>query len=165
MKVYVLLADKGTLNPQAGTLNLLNAGWSQTPLLQNPIIPGGAGTPPMAVAVFFEVDHSDCNHPIELVLELRTEDGHPVVMPGTPDQQPMRISQYITVPSPGGAPMGTPGVGNALFEFQPGLSLTLGGYRWEVTLAGKHEDAWVTSFRVISAPSPTQVTFGRTEAS
>ena len=30
MKVHVLLADKGTNNPQAGTLNLLNAGWGVT---------------------------------------------------------------------------------------------------------------------------------------
>ena len=157
MKVQILLADKGTQNPQAGTLNLLNVGWSQTGL-SSPA-PGVSITPAHAVAVFYEVEPHHCNHPIDLLLELVTQDGHEVQLPGPAGPQPMRVTQQITIPSPGGAPSGTPGSGNTLLEVQPGLPLSPGGYEWRVTLAGEHREEWSASFRVVAPPN-SQPVFG-----
>ncbi len=153
MRVQILLADKGTRNPGQGTLNLLNVGWSQTPLRPAPpMVPGGLITGPHAVAIFFEIEHQYCNHPIELVLSLLTEDGPTVQLPGPAGPQEMRIRQMVTVMSPGGVPIGTPGNGNAIVEIFPGLPLRPGGYRWNVTLAGKEGEDWFAPFRVVPPP-------------
>jgi hypothetical protein len=160
MKVEVLLADKGTLNQPQGTLNLLNVGWKQTVLQPSPLGPGMFMTAPHAVAVFFEVEPRHCNHPIELVLSLLTEDGNPVQLPGPAGPQELRISQRPTIPSPGGMPTGSPGSGNALVEIFPGLPLAPGGYRWQVMLDGEHDENWFASFRVNPPPLPPTVVFG-----
>lgn len=149
MKVTVLLADKGTQNPLQGTLNLLNAGWAQTML--TPIAPGVLVTGPMAVAVFFEVEPRHCNHPIELLVELWTQDGEVVQVPGPAGPQPMRLQHSLTVASPGGVPAGTPGMANALLELA-GLPLRPDGYEWRVSLAGEHEAAWSARFVVVAPP-------------
>jgi hypothetical protein len=161
MKVSVVLADKATNNPQAGTLNILNAGWVQTQLVPHPLAPQGQLiTAPHIVAVFFEVEHSLCNAPIELVLELLTEDGQPVLVPQPTGPQPVRVVSVVTVPSPAMAPIAAPGTGNAMIEIFPGLPIPPGGYRWNVTLAGEHHEEWYAAFRVVPAPQMPQITFG-----
>jgi hypothetical protein len=161
MKVSVVLADKGTNNPQQGTLNLLNAGWVQTQLTSSPLVPGALVTPPHAVAIFFEVEHSLCNRPIEIVLALLTEDGRPVEVPSaTGGEQQVTVGSVVTVPSPAMAPLGTPGTGNALIEIFPGLLVPPGGYRWNVTLAGEHHEEWFAAFRVLPPPQMPSFTFG-----
>ena len=164
MKASVLLADKGTINPQQGTLNLLNAGWVQTQLIQNPMAPGGLLTPPHAVAVFFEVEHALCNRPIELVLALLTEDGQPVQMPTPTGAQELRISTFVTVPSPAMASIGTPGTGNSLIEIMPGLLVSPGAYRWHASLGGEHHEEWFAAFRVLPPPQMPSFTFGAAAA-
>lgn len=168
MKVSVLLADKGTQNPQAGTLNLLNVGWAQTVLRPVPVPgmgPAGPAmqvqllTPPQTVVVFFEVDYPHCNHPIELVLELVDQDGRPVVVPGQAGPQPMRITQTITVVSPAGAPIGSPGVGNTMLEVFPGLPLQPGIYYWHVEVAGEHHEGWDVRFHVLPPQQQPSFTF------
>jgi len=154
MRLSVLLADKGTNNPQAGTLNLLNIGWKSTVLIPAAGIPGGLLTPPHAVAVFFEVEHQRCNRPIDLVLRLVTEDGAPVVVPSPSGEQPLVVTQRITVVSPPGVPLGTLGAGNALIEIMPGLPLQPGGYRWEATLDGETDENWTATFRASPPPQP-----------
>lgn len=149
MKVTVLLADKGTSNPLQGTLNLLNAGWGQTML--TPVAPGVLVTGPQAVAVFFEVEPRYCNRPIELLMELWTQDGEVVAVPGPAGPQPMRIQHSLVVPTPGGVPAGTPGTGNTLLELA-GLPLTPGGYEWRVSLAGDHQADWAARFFVVAPP-------------
>lgn len=161
MKVTVLLADKGTPNAQQGTLNLLNVGWSQTSLRPaGAMFPGGFLTPPFAVAIFYEVDPRHCNHQIELVLELLNEDGHPVQIPGPTGPQDMKITQQMTVPSPAGMPMGSPGRGNSLIEIMPGLALAPGGYEWRASLAAEHDENWSAHFRVLAPPTAPVVGFG-----
>lgn len=165
MNVSVILADRGTANPPAGTLNLLNAGWSVTTLQPapgagGPFAPGGTLTPPHTVAAFYEVDYQHCNHPIDFVLELLSEDGLPVHLPGPDGPQPMRMQRSITVASPGGLPVGTPGTGNTMLEVFPGLPLGPGAYIWRVTLAGEHRDGWETRFDVQAAPPTPQAQFG-----
>ena len=157
MKISVVLADRGTANPHNGSLNLLGVGWHTTQLVLSPT---GPMTPPHVVVVFFEVDNSDCNHAIPLELVLLTEDGQPVIVPGLPGNGELRMTHYVTVPSPGGAPMGTPGTGNAMIEIQAGLPLNPGGYRWNVTLAGRHDEEWFTAFRVNPMPQAPAIIFG-----
>jgi len=168
MKLSILLADKGTANPQQGTLNLLNVGWVQTQLVPSPVplpgVQGGLITPPHAVVVFFEVEPAFCNRPIELVLSLLTDDGQPVEMPGPMGEQPVRVSSVVTVPSPAMAPIGSPGTGNALIEIFPGLLVPPGAYRWDATLAGEHHDEWFVSFRVLPPPQMPTFTFGAAAA-
>jgi hypothetical protein len=157
VNVSVILADRGTPNPQNATLNLLGAGWRNTQLqaTQNGIL-----TPPHVVVVFFEVDYAECNHVIPLELALLTEDGKPVTLPGIPGDGELRMTHYVTVPSPGGAPLGTPGNGNAMIEIFPGLPLSPGGYRWNVTFAGKHEEEWYAAFRVNPLQQAPAMVFG-----
>lgn len=164
MKVSVLLADKGTQNPQ-GTVNLLNLGWSQTVLQPKPLnmpIPNALITPPMVVAVFYEVEHTRCNHPIELILSLVTEDGEPVSLPGPAGPQPMEIRQQRVIQTPAGSPIATPGTGNTLLEIFPGLPLQPGGYAWTVGLDGLREDYWSASFRVLQPQVPPVFQLGGT---
>jgi hypothetical protein len=157
VKVSVVLAERGTTNPNSGTLNLLGAGWRNAQLQQTP---AGVLTTPHVVVVFFEVDYSDCNHVIELELALLTEDAKPVYIPGLPGDGELKMTHYVTVPSPGGAPMGTPGHGNAMVEIFPGLPLSPGGYRWHVSLAGKHEEEWFAAFRVMPLSQGPAIVFG-----
>jgi len=155
MRLSVLLADKGTNNPAAGTLNLLNVGWKQTRLNPAPMVPGGFITPPHAIAIFFEVEHQRCNHSISLVLRLTNEDGQTVQVPGPSGMQDLVITQTLTVVSPPGVPMGTLAPGNALVEILPGLPIPPGGYRWEVKLDGEEHDDWIATFRVTESSQPT----------
>jgi hypothetical protein len=156
MKVLVLMADKGTVNPQQGTLNLLNAGWTQTQLRPvGPMVPGGYLTPPHAVAAFFEVEPKYCNRPVDLVFELVDQDGHAVEVPAPAGPQPMRVTQQIFIQSHAGMPIGSPGIGNALIEIVPGLAIPPGGYQWRVELAGETSGDWSTSFRVSAILPPS----------
>jgi hypothetical protein len=160
VKVTVLLADKGTNDPTRATLNLLGAGWSAQPAL---IALGPEGPisviPPHAVAVFFEVDPRHCNHAIEFVLELVTQDGQPVEVPGPAGPQIMRLAQPITVVSPAGMPIASPGVGNALLEFAA-LPIQPGGYEWRATLAGEHQEDWSARFHVLATQQLQPPVFG-----
>ena len=90
MKVYVLLADKGKANPQAGTLDLLNAGWVVTGY--GPMTQVGQATHPQAVAIFYEVELSRCNKDLVLAVELLTEDGQQVMFPQLPGGPPRHPS-------------------------------------------------------------------------
>jgi hypothetical protein len=160
VKVSVLLADKGSVNVQQGTLNLLNVGWTQTPLRPaGAMIPGGYMTPAQAVAIFFEVDHKRCNREISLVLELINDDGRPVEVDGPAGPQKIQIAQSIVVQSPAGMPIGSPGTGNALIEIIPGLALPPGGYEWKVILDGQRDEDWSAHFVVLPVP-PSPPTFG-----
>ena len=161
MKVTVLLADKGTANPQQGTLNLLNVGWWQTVLHPaGPMVPGGFLTAPHAVAVFLELEHQYCNRPTELVLSLVDEDGRAVQVPGPGGGQELRIAQQITVSSPAGVPIGTPGRGTSMIEIVPGLAVGPGGYEWIATFAGEHRQEWGAQFRVLPPVQPPDATIG-----
>jgi len=160
MRVSALLADKGTANPAAGTLNLLNVGWVQTTLVTHPMAPGALITPPHAVAVFFEAEHQFCNRPIELVLALLDEDARPVKVPNPAGAQEIRIASVTTIPSPAMAPLASPGTGNALIDVFPGLMIPPGSYRWNVTLGGEQGEDWFAAFRVLPAPQAPTLTFG-----
>lgn len=152
MKVFVLLADRGTPNPQGGTLNLLGVGWSTTTLTAGAIpVPI---TPPHVVVVFFEADLSECNRPVPVELSLVNEDGLQVELPGPAGLQAMRIVQEINVGSPPGLPTGTPGRANLMVDIMPGLPLVPGGYAWRVKVDGDGREEWRAGFRVVGQPQP-----------
>ena len=86
VKLYVLLADRGTHNPQNGTLSLLNVGWAVTQLRRHMNQgPAGPGQPlmtaPYVVVVFMEAELGMCNKTLTLEMELLTEDGDVVENP------------------------------------------------------------------------------------
>ena len=162
LRLHVLLADRGTQNPQGGTLNLLNAGWSVTQLrrLAGPSAPPWAPlvTGPQVVVVFLEAELAMCNRPILLEIELVSEDGDVVHVPGPAAPQPVRLEQRLIVPSPPGVPTGFPGRATAMMELPTGLPLAPGIYRWQAKVDGREEEAWSAHFYVAAPPEPA--TFG-----
>ncbi|MGH9105572.1 MAG: hypothetical protein ACRDZX_06990 [Acidimicrobiales bacterium] len=159
VKLYVLLADRGTQNPHNGTLSLLNVGWAVTQLrrLHGPGAPPGIAplvTGPQVVVVFIEAELAMCNRALLLQIELLTEDGNVVGIPGPPGQQAVRLEQAIMVPSPPGLPTGFPGRATAMMELPTGLPLAPGSYRWQARVNGKEEDDWSAHLYVAAPPQP-----------
>jgi hypothetical protein len=163
VKIYVLLADRGTHNTQTGTLSLLNVGWAVTHLRPSP----GQGsadpatplvTGPYVVVVFIEAELGMCNKTLMLQVELLTEDGQVVSIPGPAGAQAVRLEQPIIVPSPPGVPTGFPGHATAMMELPTGLPLGPGIYRWQASMNGRIEDDWSAHFYVAAPPQPA--TFG-----
>jgi hypothetical protein len=163
VKIYVLLADRGTHNTQTGTLNLLNVGWAITHLRPPP---GQAGpetasaltTGPSVVVVFIEAELAMCNKTLSLEIELLTEDGQVVAIPGPAGPQAVRLEQPIIVPSPPGVPTGFPGHATAMMELPTGIPLAAGIYRWQARVNARVEDEWSAQFYVAAPPQPP--TFG-----
>ncbi len=163
VKIYVLLADRGTQSSHNGTLNLLNVGWAVTHLRRamGPAVPPAAAllvTGPQVVVVLMEAELAMCNRPLTLVIELRTEDGDVVEIPGAAEPQAVRLEQQIMVPSPAGVPTGFPGRATAMMDLPTGLPLAPGIYRWQASVNGKEEDDWSARFYVAAPPQPP--TFG-----
>ena len=87
VKIYVLLADKGAQNPHNGTLSLLNVGWTVTQLRRSmgPSVAVGAQpllTGPQVVVVLIEAELAMCNKSLTLEIELLSDDGDIVEIPG-----------------------------------------------------------------------------------
>lgn len=163
VKLYVLLADRGVQNAQTGTVSLLNVGWTVTQLrrVMGPGVPPGIAplvTGPQVVVVFIEAELAMCNRALTLQMELLTEDGLVVDIPGPSGPQPVRLDQPIMVPSPSGVPTGFPGRATAMMELPTGLPLAPGIYRWQARVNGKEEDDWSARFYVAAPPQPP--TFG-----
>jgi hypothetical protein len=167
VKIYVLLADKGTQNPHNGTLSLLNVGWAVTQL-RRPIGPSTAEgaqpllTGPQVVVVLIEAELAMCNRSLTLEIELLTEDGDIVEIPGPGGSQAVRLEQPLMVPSPSGVPTGFPGRATAMMDLPTGLPLAPGIYRWQARVNGKEEDDWSAHFYV--AGPPQAPTFGFSSA-
>jgi hypothetical protein len=163
VKIYVLLADRGTHNTQTGTLSLLNVGWAVTQLRPSPGQPlAGPAAPlvtgPNVVVVFIEAELGMCNKTLTLEVELLTEDGEVVSIAGPNGPQAVRLEQPIMVPSPPGVPTGFPGHATAMMELPTGLPLPAGIYRWQATINGRMQDDWSAHFYVAAPPQPA--TFG-----
>jgi hypothetical protein len=163
LKIYVLLAERGTHNTDTGTLSLLNVGWAVTPLRRPPgqlaADPApGLVTGPYVVVVLIEAELGMCNRTLTLEVELLTEDGHVVAIQGPAGAQAVRLEQAIIVPSPPGVPTGFPGHATAMMELPTGLPLAPGIYRWQARVNGRVEDDWSAHFFVAAPPQPP--TFG-----
>jgi hypothetical protein len=99
-----------------------------------------------------------CNKPLALEVELLTEDGVVVEIPGPQGPQAVRLQQQIMVPSPAGVPTGFPGHATSMTDLPTGLPLPPGIYRWRARVNGKSEDDWSACFYVAAPPQPP--TFG-----
>lgn len=137
MNISVILADVARPNgPAAGSLNLLNAGWTVTTGF--PLAEGGYALPPQAVAAFIEATWDQLNRPHPVVLELVDDEGHHAELI-TDQAQAARIDHEITIPPVAGAPNGTPGLGTFVMELGPGairIPATRRRYVWRVSIAG-----------------------------
>lgn len=163
MKVYVLLADRGTHNTQTGTLSLLNVGWAVTQLRRPAGLPNIEPVPtlvtgPYVVVVFIEAELAMCNKTLTLEIELVSEDGELVAIPGPAGAQAVRLEQPIMVPSPPGVPTGFPGHASAMMDLPTGLPLAPGIYRWQARVNARVDDDWSALFYVAGPPPPA--TFG-----
>jgi hypothetical protein len=163
VKIYVLLADRGTHNTQTGTLNLLNVGWAITYLRPSPGVTGPDAalalvTGSSVVVVFVEAELAMCNKTLKLEIELLTEDGQVVAIPGPAGPQAVRLEQSIIVPSPPGVPTGFPGHATAMMELSTGIPLAPGIYRWQARVNSRGEDDWSARFYVAAPLQPP--TFG-----
>ena len=83
------------------------------------------------VVVFIEAELAMCNKTLKLEIELLTEDGQVVAIPGPAGPQAVRLEQSIIVPSPPGVPTGFPGHATAMMELSNGIPLGPGIYRWQ----------------------------------
>jgi hypothetical protein len=142
---------------------LLNVGWAVTQLrraMSPGVTMGGSPllTGPQVVVVLIEAELAMCNKSLTLEIELLTEDGEVVEIPGPAGAQAVRLEQSLMVPSPSGVPTGFPGRATAMMELPTGLPLSPGIYRWQARVNGKEEDDWSARFYV--AAPPQAPTFG-----
>jgi hypothetical protein len=152
VKVNVILADMGQNDP-SGKLNILGAGWSVTGVQANGLSPNSA------LAIFIEVPWDKCNRELELVIELLSEDGEPVMLPLPEGLQPLRIAHKVVITTPPGAPNGSDGHHAELVNLVGGLPLSPGTwYRWRVSIDDEHREGWEAKFFV--RRQPTAPSFG-----
>ena len=118
-------------------------------------------TGPQVVVVFLEAELAMCNRPIALEIELVSEDGEVVDVPGPAGPHPVRLEQKLIVPSPPGVPTGFPGRATAMMELPTGLPLASGIYRWQVKVNGREDDGWSARFYVAAPPEPATFGFPR----
>jgi hypothetical protein len=140
-KITMLLAD----NAQAvgGKLYIMGGGWSLT----------GPAPSPSAIAIKFEVPWSKANRKLTIVLELLDSDGHPVLVQGPVEQQPLKIEAQVEVGRPPGILHGTPLDLPFALNLNP-IPLKSGRYEWRCTVA--NEGASQTcAFTVREAPQTT----------
>ena len=132
VKIYVLLADRGTQNPHNGTLSLLNVGWAVTQLRRPMGAPAGrwgsalAHRPPGRGGV----DRGRAGH-----VQPEPDPGDRTADRGwgrgrNPEPRgPGAVRLELMVPSPSGVPTGFPGRATAMMELPTGLPLSPGIYR------------------------------------
>ncbi|MGD0811965.1 MAG: hypothetical protein ABSA91_19990 [Acidimicrobiales bacterium] len=115
MKVTLLLADFAQVSE--GKLNIIGGGWSVT----------GPVPAQSAVAVKIEVPWDQANKRHHVVLELKDEDGHPVLLPTPPGDvlKPVRVDAALT----------------------PGKR-----YTWELSIDDETHEDWRVTFSVRAFP-------------
>lgn len=129
----MLLCDAA--QEQNGKLYILGGGWS---MLHR------AGPTTMAIAIKISFPWGDANRPHPMLLELLTEDGHPVLV----GDGPVRVEGGLEVGRPPGLRPGSD-LDVALALNFSGVPLMNGGYRWQFQLDG--ESAATISFQVRDA--------------
>jgi hypothetical protein len=155
-RVQIVLADYGV--DQQGKVTLVGAGISVFGL--NP-----AGfTAPLTIWATVTCAPEFVGHRLEIELSLETEDGKPVYLPSTPDNQAqarqVRVATYEAL-----APTSLAGFDirsdivrpkqQILLAFQGGLKLDAGQlYRWRVTVDGDTREEWTELMHIPTAITP-----------
>lgn len=149
MKALLLLADAAQVAD--GKLNLLGGGWSVT----------GPTPTPSAVAVKIEVPWDATNMRHHFQLELFTDDGHAVMVPGPDGElQRVEIGGEFEVGRPPGLRPGTPidvplAVNIGPLPLQPDSRFT-----WRLTIDGETHEEWQASFSTRPLPPGMSMEFG-----
>jgi hypothetical protein len=99
----------------------------------------------MALAIKLWVPWNSANKQLDLLIELRTQDGEPALSDG----KPIRISGHFEVGRPPGLTPGSP-LDSALAIPVLGIRLPHGTYRWELTV--DHQLIETYAFDVIKPP-------------
>ena len=122
-----------------GKLYIIGGGWSKL---------FDVGTPMnMALAIKFWVPWNSANRPIDLLIELRSDDGEPVL---NETGQPIKVIGQFEVGRPPGLRPGT-ALDSAVAIPVLGLRLKKGGYRWELSIGGDLLHTY--AFEVVTPPS------------
>lgn len=149
MKAILLLADAAQVSE--GKLNLLGGGWSIT----------GPLPTPSAVAIKIEVPWSETNVQHHFELELFTEDGNPVQMPGPEGSlQPVRVDGDFEVGRPPGLRPGAPIDMPLAVNIGPLALPPDSRFTWRLTIDGKSQPEWQASFSTRPLPPGMTMEFG-----
>lgn len=81
IEAQLILVDAAQVDGSGGKVHILGAGWSIT----------GCPTAPQAVVGIVKVPWDRTNTPLALKLQLQSEDGQPVVLPGPSGDLDQRI--------------------------------------------------------------------------
>jgi hypothetical protein len=142
VKVTLLLADFAQVSE--GKLNIIGGGWSVT----------GPFPVPSAVAAKIEVPWDQANKRHHVVLELKDEDGRPVLFPSPldGDLKAVRVDADLEVGRPPGLTPGTPLDAPMAVNIGP-MPLTPGKrYIWELSINDETHEDWRVPFSVRGFP-------------
>lgn len=130
----VILCQSAAVDGSVGTVHMLGAGWSVT----------GTPTSAQAVALLIKVPWDRANQQLHIKVELVTEDGELVELPGPAGTQAIVAEADLEVGRPPGVAAGTPLDSAMALNFMP-MPLQPGRYQWRVDIAGTQQ---VESFAV-----------------
>jgi uncharacterized protein DUF6941 len=138
----LILCDAAQTDAATGKIHMLGAGWTIT----------GSPTAPHAVALMIQVPWDRTNQKLPVRVELVTDDGQPVSMPGPTGPQPLVSQIELEVGRPAGIAPGS--TLSAVFAVNVApMSLSPGRYEWRASIDGHSQGE---SFQVM-APSATQL--------
>lgn len=137
----LILCDAAQTDAATGKIHMLGAGWTIT----------GSPTAPHAVALMIQVPWDRTNQKLPIQVELVTDDGQPVSMPGPTGPQPLSSKVELEVGRPAGIAAGS--TLSAVFAVNVApMSLSPGRYEWRASVDGHSQGE---SFQVM-ASSATQ---------
>lgn len=125
IEAQLLLADAAQVDG-TGKVHLLGAGWTVT----------GTPTAPQAVVAFIKIPWDRTNRPLDLRLQLLSEDGRPVMLTAPLGEQPVLAESTLEVGRPAGLPAGSQ-IAVPFSLSLPSMPLTPGRYEWRLEVAGE----------------------------
>jgi hypothetical protein len=141
MRFWPCLADHAqALN---GKLYVMGGGWNLI----------GPGPAPFALAGVLELDWDEANRPYRLEIDLVTEDGRPVQIPGPTGELPVHIGMDVEAGRPAGVRAGTP--------LNVPIAINIGAlpiapdarYSWVFRINGETHDMWRLPFAARAVPA------------
>lgn len=135
----LILCDAAQTDSTSGKLHMLGAGWTVT----------ASPTAPHAVALMIQVPWDRSNQELPVRVELLTQDGQEVTIPGPTGPQPIFSEIKLEVGRPAGITRGS--TLSAVFALNvASLPLSPGRYEWRATVDG---DTQGESFQVVEQPA------------
>jgi len=130
----LILCDAAQADSASGKLHMLGAGWTVT----------SSPTAPHAVALMIQVPWDRANQELPVRVELLTQDGQAVTIPGPTGPQPIISEIKLEVGRPPGIAPGST-LNTAFAVNVAALPLSPGRYEWRATVDG---DTQGESFQV-----------------